>query len=664
MADRQIDTDKTGWKSAVRSGFFADARVFAPCRLPFSILHCNPNVAMLGTDPHGSASRLASVSDGNGDSAAYSHLANSPLAGQIAFAQSGATRMTTIKQYDYLNRLSSVSSPSNAFAYSYNAANQRTQAALMDGSSWRYQYDALGQVTSGNKYWADGTLVAGQQFDYAFDTIGNRTQTQAGGDQTGANLRAANYTNNTLNQITSRDAPGAVDVMGLGFATNAVTVNGQTAYRKGEYFREQLSVANGTAASWTNITVAESSQGSVSGHLYVAQTPENYTYDADGNLLSDGRWTYAWDAENRLVSLTSLASAPAGSQLQLTFAYDYQGRRIQKTVLTWNGTSWIVSGSATNYAYDGWNCIAALNSSQGLVDSYLWGSDLSGSLQGAGGVGGLIQVTYYGAITTNCFVAFDGNGNVSALVNAANGATVANYEYGPFGELIRATGPAAKLNPFRFSTKFYDDETDLVYYDYRYYNPSTGRWLSRDPIDELSFRHNYVKSLSLKDRYAMSLSPPDGNEFAFVQNDPEDKFDVLGLCPAGTCDEWTINVIVMRGGGAEVMGLDVRTTLTASPKCCIDPKSQYYRYLGYGLGAGADWSVNFKVGSHTFTTACIPWKAHNGIGRVTGAGGGIIRTYGITYFTTPQAYFSITSWSWGFDVSIFTTAGYWWVAGN
>jgi len=55
---------------------------------------------------------------------------------------------------------------------------------------------------------------------------------------------------------------------------------------------------------------------------------------------------------------------------------------------------------------------------------------------------------------------------------------------GPFGEVIRATGPMAKADPFRFSTKYQDDETDLLYYGYRYYNASIGRWLSRDPLDE------------------------------------------------------------------------------------------------------------------------------------------------------------------------------------
>ena len=60
----------------------------------------------------------------------------------------------------------------------------------------------------------------------------------------------------------------------------------------------------------------------------------------------------------------------------------------------------------------------------------------------------------------------------------------AQYEYGPFGELIHASGPMAKVNLFRFSTKFQDDETGFLYYGYRYYVPGMGRWLSRDPIAE------------------------------------------------------------------------------------------------------------------------------------------------------------------------------------
>src|SRR6516162_5824054 len=62
--------------------------------------------------------------------------------------------------------------------------------------------------------------------------------------------------------------------------------------------------------------------------------------------------------------------------------------------------------------------------------------------------------------------------------DASSGTNSATFEYGPFGEPLRASGPMAFLNPFRFSNKFQDDETGLLYYGYRSYNPSTGRWLN------------------------------------------------------------------------------------------------------------------------------------------------------------------------------------------
>lgn len=105
-------------------------------------------------------------------------------------------------------------------------------------------------------------------------------------------------------------------------------------------------------------------------------------YNADGNLLQDGRWNYVWDAENRLMQMTM--NSGVGPQYQLTFTYDPQGRRIQKAV-TLNGVT-----TTTRYLYDGWNLIATLNPQSSLLASYLWGNDLSGTPQGAGGVGGLL----------------------------------------------------------------------------------------------------------------------------------------------------------------------------------------------------------------------------------------------------------------------------------
>jgi hypothetical protein len=118
------------------------------------------------------------VSDG-ANNAAYSYLANSPLVSQILFTNNTTRRMTTTKSYDYLNRLTQVSSSPNvsytlplAFNYTYNSANQRTHNTLADGSYWVYGYDSPGQMTNACKYFSNGTPVAGQQFDYTFDNIG------------------------------------------------------------------------------------------------------------------------------------------------------------------------------------------------------------------------------------------------------------------------------------------------------------------------------------------------------------------------------------------------------------------------------------------------------------------------------------------------------------
>ena len=126
-----------------------------------------------------------------------------------------------------------------------------------------------------------------------------------------------------------------------------------------------------------------------------------------------------------------------------------------------------------------------------LVRSYAWGLDLSGSLSGAGGVGGLAWVTLHtasGSSSGTHFTCYDGNGNIVALVSATTGDVTARYEYGPFGEPIRISGLAANLNAFRFSTKRMDNTTDLVLYEYRAYSVTLGRWLSRDPIEERAFR--------------------------------------------------------------------------------------------------------------------------------------------------------------------------------
>ncbi|MBP5320047.1 MAG: RHS repeat-associated core domain-containing protein [Kiritimatiellae bacterium] len=139
-----------------------------------------------------------------------------------------------------------------------------------------------------------------------------------------------------------------------------------------------------------------------------------------------------------------------------------------------------------DFTYDGWNLIhETVTETAGAATNvterqYFWGPDLSGSLQGAGGVGGLLAVSVGGRFHFPCH---DANGNVTKYLDESGNA-VAAYTYGDFGETLERSGPMADVFPHRFSTKYLDAETELYYYGYRFYNPALKRWMSRDPIGE------------------------------------------------------------------------------------------------------------------------------------------------------------------------------------
>jgi RHS repeat-associated protein len=464
------------------------------------------------------ASRLKTITSGGG-SATYGYLQNSPLVETMDLSYAGSTRLTTTKQYDLLNRLGAVENSAagtavSAHRYHYDDANLRRAITNADESRWAFDYDQLGQLTAGKKYWADGTPVAGQQFEYEFDQIGNRNWTKSGGNFLGTGLQLSWCTNNQLNQVTSRGVPGWVTLLGSATNTATITVNNQRAGRQGDYWWLEMPVNNATGSVWLPITnLAILNRGTNAdfavtntGNLFLATNEQSFAHDVDGNLTNDGRWSYIWDTENRLIQMTAI-SAVAPTQ-QLRFIYDGQDRRISKTVSNFLTGTWQLE-SQQRFVYDGWLLVAILDATNGIDRSFNWGLDLSETPQGAGRVGGLLFMTIHrGANAGTYFYCYDGNGNVAALVNATTREVAARYEYGPFHELLRATGPVARLNPLLAATKFFDWESDLYYYGYRYYSSSTGRWLSRDPMGEIG-------------------SP---NLYSLLANQPADSYDSLGLC--------------------------------------------------------------------------------------------------------------------------------------
>jgi RHS repeat-associated protein len=179
------------------------------------------------------------------------------------------------------------------------------------------------------------------------------------------------------------------------------------------------------------------------------------------------------------------------------------------------------------------------NSSNVPLISYARGLDLSGTLAGAGGIGGLLSRSRHAttspyAINGNSFYHADGNGNVTYLSAASGtGSADAAYKYDPFGRWLAQTGSYATANVMRFSSKPWvghnGSATDgLYYYGYRFYEPQTQRWPSRDPLGDEAFFRLYASSKSRSERIqlrAEALKPL----YLFVSNDPANKYDYLGL---------------------------------------------------------------------------------------------------------------------------------------
>jgi RHS repeat-associated protein len=450
-----------------------------------------------------STSRLETVTSG-GQTATYGYFPSSGLLNTTSFT-SGTIMART---YDAQSRIQTVtntpaSGTPQSYGYTYNNLNQRTRITREDGSYWSYVYNDRGEVVSGKKFWSDNTPVAGQQFEYGYDNIGNRQSSKSGGDATGNNLRQSSYVADGLNQLSQRTVPGAIDIVGTSDAAATVTVNNQPTYRRGSYFHASVTIDNSTGPAVSPVEVVgvrgntgpngEDAVEQRSGSIALPPSVESYTYDADGNILTDGLWQYTWDAENRLTSVTSLENVPGEAKRKVEFEYDHQSRRVQKKTYDWNPlTTQFKLARTIRFVYDEWKLIAEV---EDLVPPRSYVHD------------GSLLMIHDGAETY--FVGHDGNENVTGLIKASSGARDAEYDYDPFGSLLSEQGASASVSDFRFSDKQRDSETGLVYYGYRYYNPISGRWINRDLSEEIG---------------GLNLN-------GFVKNDPVSNVDHLGMWP-------------------------------------------------------------------------------------------------------------------------------------
>jgi RHS repeat-associated protein len=455
--------------------------------------------------------RLATLSDGT-NTAEYTRQAGTGLLTGTEIKHSGTTVLHRTRTYDQYKRLASIAntagSVTKSHTYTYNDKDQRTKIALADSSYWDYTYDDKGQVITGIKRDSADKAIPGYSFGFDYDDIGNRVTAKRGtdpmttipnGSGTG-NVLNTIYTSNNLNQYTIINNPGYAMVTGEAAedANVAVRDEGNTVARStrdGKYFTSMLPVNNSAAAIEKMLSIYFCKFDNVQDKdiltvihrtVKVPKAEQAYTYDDDGNMLTNGDWTYTWNAENRLVQAES-------ANKKLEFVYDYMGRRISKKVYTGSTGNWTLS-TEQKFAYDGYLQIAEFDGSDSIQKSYVWAGSSTMEWQKDH-----VNNKYHYSL-------YDANKNIVGTVDVA-GTLTSEYEYSPFGKIFAQSGTYADENKFRLSSECQDAETELVYYNFRYYNPELGRWLSRDPIDEKGGIHLY----------------------GMVNNNPVNKWDELGL---------------------------------------------------------------------------------------------------------------------------------------
>ena len=422
----------------------------------------------------------------------------------------------------YNNRLRtglSLAQPTGSWtnAFNYDGAKRLTNFTSQAGA---FDYTLVGQASRLSQ---KISLPNSSYITNTYDTVARLTGTWLK-TSTNGTLDSATYGYNLANQRTT-------------FTNAAGTFLGYTYDKIG-----QLKVADSSVnsedrgylydAAWNLNKVTNNGvvgMFTVDNKNQLTQDPLQLdAYDSNGNLVSrTGGYSYTYDDENQLTSLSF------GTSYRSDFGYDGQGRLRNRTDYIWTGTSWTSAGGA-EYLYDGMRVIQERNASNVPTVSYTRGTDLSGSLEGAGGIGGLLGRSHGYASTngnwyTHNFYHADGNGNITYLVNSSQ-ALAASYRYDPFGNTTASSGTLAAANVYRFSSKEIHVNSGLYYYGYRWYAPGVQRWLNRDPINELGFEQfNYPRA------WRASYH---GHDYGFLANQPLSLIDPFGLIKWGkTCKQ-------------------------------------------------------------------------------------------------------------------------------
>jgi RHS repeat-associated protein len=389
--------------------------------------------------------------------------------------------------WDLAGRLTNVTSPAGAFGYTYTplysgfSGRLVQQLSLPNGAAVTNLYDPVARLLNTVLRNSSGTTIDAAYYGYNAGNQRTAYTNAAGG-------RYYHYTYDAIGQVTVGTSSTSSE--NRGYAYDAA-------------WNLHYLTNNGALS-----TLAVDNKNELTNAFGAA-----YGYDSNGNLTAgDGSHNaYVYDDENRLVQwfwYETDSSHLTNGALRTDFFYDGLGRlreRVEYDILGSTGSGSSASQSPFGpltqqqpawtfnygvlYLYDGMRVIQERDSNNVPLVSYTRGLDLSGSLEGAGGIGGLLaRSSGYssGNWTSHAYYHADGNGNITCLI-ASNQLEVATYRYDPFGNTLSQSGTLADANVYRFSSKEIHTNSLMYYYGYRFYDPGLQRWLNRDPLGEPGF---------------------------------------------------------------------------------------------------------------------------------------------------------------------------------